>query len=163
MTDYIRVLGGCFPSAEAYVPPGGDSTVYGDLVWVTAPILQADLDASPCNTEIPPIPREVEIAEIESMAAGPVGKLFEIPFQRNGSVSNDWLLTDDLPTNQTPVVVPFDCKLVALSFANRDKTSKTELEIKSVSEGSGSGPSTLKLTWILDDVGTYVITPLGVF
>lgn len=45
MFNYIDIIGICFPAADANVPPGGDPTVYGDIVWNTAPIAQATLEA----------------------------------------------------------------------------------------------------------------------
>jgi hypothetical protein len=46
MVDYITIIGSCFPGSEAYT--SGDPAVYNNIVWVTAPISQATLDASPC-------------------------------------------------------------------------------------------------------------------
>ena len=155
MTNYLDILGGCFPSAEAYVPASGSQTNYDDLIWVTTPILQATLDVSPCASgPLPSIPEEILEATTASLAAGVMGKLFEITFNHEGDASNDWLETDDVPTNQTPIIIPFDCRLVALTFSNREETSKTELEIRCVAEGGGPGPSVLKYTWILDNIRT---------
>jgi len=46
--NYIEIIGGCFPGAEAHVPSGGDLYNYDDLVWITTPIDKATLEASDC-------------------------------------------------------------------------------------------------------------------
>ena len=46
MPNYIDVIGNCFPGSEVWT--AGDPTVYGDIVWETAIIDQATLDASEC-------------------------------------------------------------------------------------------------------------------
>lgn len=174
MPNYLRLVGEHFPNTDAYVPTGGDPTIYNDIVWMDTPIAQATLDALSTGEETLVTRIVAQLATINagdvlqwdganfapvtsgdvSTGAGAVGKLFEIPFQRNGSVSNDWLLTDDLPTNSTPIIIPFDSELVGLTFSNSDETSKTELEFRCVAEGGGAGPSILKYTWILDNVRT---------
>lgn len=42
--NYLLALSRCFPEAEAYVLSDGDPTVYDDLIWITPPISQADLE-----------------------------------------------------------------------------------------------------------------------
>lgn len=46
MTDYLDVLGHCFPDAEAQV--SGDQTIYENIIWKSTPIPQAELDAAIC-------------------------------------------------------------------------------------------------------------------
>lgn len=41
--NYLLALSQCHPDAEAYVPAGGDPTVYNDLIWITTPIPEATL------------------------------------------------------------------------------------------------------------------------
>lgn len=52
MTNYIEILGEYFPDTQAYVV--GDPTAYANVVWVTAQVPQADIDAAnltKCKTE----------------------------------------------------------------------------------------------------------------
>ena len=53
MPNYIDLIG-CHTLGEAYVDLSmGDPTVYGDLIWISTPILQATLDAlPPCPTAL---------------------------------------------------------------------------------------------------------------
>ncbi len=44
MPHYLDILAEFFPDAEAELGGNGDPTIYANLVWVTAPILQATLD-----------------------------------------------------------------------------------------------------------------------
>lgn len=44
MPNYVDIIAEYFPNSEVDVAPGGDPTVYGDLVWISAPVLQATLD-----------------------------------------------------------------------------------------------------------------------
>jgi len=53
MPNYLLILSGCFPGAEAYT--AGDPTVYEDLIWETTPIAKATLDASDCAINGPSV------------------------------------------------------------------------------------------------------------
>lgn len=81
---------------------------------------------------------------------------YSLFFEEVGSAASEWLETngDGVNSNQAPHIIPFDSKLVALTFTNTDNDSDTDLEIYSVPEGSGSGPSTLKFTWSLTNTRT---------
>lgn len=48
MANYIEILGSCFPNAQAYIIGNKDPSDYNSLQWVTPPIPQSVLDASPC-------------------------------------------------------------------------------------------------------------------
>jgi len=175
MPNYLELVGCHYDNAQAFVPGGGDPTVYGDLVWTTTPISQAELDSlDPC-----PSPEEIDLANFFSdlggllpgdtlewdgtqFVAGPPtqqitveGRLYEVAIESNtGAVGDEWLQSVDFPTNQTPIIVPFDCKLAALSFSNKDGGAKIDIEFYTVSESDGNSPSTLIYTWSLDTVRT---------
>jgi hypothetical protein len=60
MPNYIEVIGCYYNDAEAWT--AGDPTVYGNIVWETTPISQAELDAQPpC-----PTPEEVDLTNFFS-------------------------------------------------------------------------------------------------
>lgn len=49
MPDYLKIIGNCFPDAEAYIKGSNKSPEnYNDITWITTPIDQSVLDASPC-------------------------------------------------------------------------------------------------------------------
>lgn len=48
MPNYIQIIGDCFPGVQAIVTDGKDPSVYTNLTWISTPIPQAELDASPC-------------------------------------------------------------------------------------------------------------------
>ena len=175
MPNYIEIVGCFYTNAEAYVPEGNDPTVYADLVWTTTPIPQAELDAQP------PCPTGLEtdltnfFADLSGLQPGDTltydgtkftvgpptqqitveGRLYEVAIESNtGAVGDEWLQSVDFPTNQTPIIIPFDCKLAALSFSNKDDGSKIDIEFYTVSESDGNSPSTLVYTWSLDTVRT---------
>ena len=84
----------------------------------------------------------------------PARKMFELTFENPSSIGGDWLQLGGFPSNETPHVVAWDCKLVALTFSNKESGADTELEIQVVNEGNGNSPSPTVFTWILDDVRT---------
>jgi len=53
MPDYLRIIGDCFPGVQAFVEGNADPTVYANIQWVSTPVSQAELDASPCGQGIP--------------------------------------------------------------------------------------------------------------
>ena len=82
MPNYLEVIGNCFPGSEAWT--GGDPTVYGDIVWETAPIDQAVLDASECA--------QVSYVQAEIAPPSTVGGYHDIlTFGGTGVVKNKFL------------------------------------------------------------------------
>ncbi len=84
----------------------------------------------------------------------PAGKMFQLSFENPSSVGGDWLQLGGFPSNETPHVLAWDCKLVALTFSNKESGADTELQIQAVDEGDGRSPSPTVFTWILDNVRT---------
>jgi len=172
MPNYLELVGCHYDNAQAFVPGGGDPTVYGDLVWTTTPISQAELDSlDPC-----PSPEEIDLANFFSdleglvpgdtlvwdgtqFVAGPAGgggggiadKIFTIEFGTQSSIGDDWLHLDGNPSNETPHIVPWDCKLVAITFSNKESGADTKLQVNAVDEGDGKSPSPVVFEWIIDN------------
>lgn len=173
MPNYLELVGCHYDNAQAFVPGGGDPTVYGDLVWTTTPISQAELDSlDPC-----PSPEETDLANFFSdleglvpgdtlvwdgtqFVAGPsesgglTGRLFDITFENPSSIGGDWLQLGGFPSNETPHVMPVDGKLVGMTFSNKESGADTELQIQVVDEGDGKSPSPVVFTWVLDNART---------
>ncbi len=151
MPNYLEVIGGCFSGAEAYLPSGGDPTVYGDLVWVTAPVSQVDLDASPCaNNDLRTKAGNTEIVGVLD------NTLFQLIFQRESTVSNAWLShhgSNSLTSDASPAIIPFACNLVAVTFSNDKANIDFGLDLHRAKPGDGS-VNDIPYSWDLIDVRT---------
>lgn len=100
MPNYIEVIGNCFVGAEAYT--AGDPTVYANIVWVTAPIAQATLDASEC----------AQFDYVKSNLDNAV--VFTFDHDRLKSLS--WLGTGGTKTATAGYTIPQDATVVGISY-----------------------------------------------
>ena len=83
--------------------------------------------------------------------ATPAAQMFELTFTHLSSIGDDWLQTSGTPSNETPLLVPWDAKLVGLTYSNKEEGSDIDIEIYKVAENVGASPITLEFTWDLDD------------
>ena len=49
MPNYLEIIGNCFEGVQVQLTPGGDPTVYGDIIWISTQIAQATLDTVVCT------------------------------------------------------------------------------------------------------------------
>ena len=172
MPNYLRLIGEHFPTTGAYVPTGGDPTIYGDIVWIDTPIAQATLDALSTGEETLVTRIEAQIATLNTGdflqwdgtnfvpvpepggGGGLGGRLFDITFENPSSIGGDWLQLGGFPSNETPHVMPFAGKLVGITFSNKESNADTELEVRVVNEGAGNSPYSTLFTWVIDNART---------
>jgi hypothetical protein len=78
-----------------------------------------------------------------------VGSIHQMCFMDKGSVKNKWLGIGDshLSSNDTNGVIPWNSKLLAITFSNEKEYSDTDVKIYSVPEGGGSSPLSLDYSW----------------
>ncbi len=171
MADYLRLIGEFFPNTGAYVSLGNDPTIYSNIVWIDTPIDQATLDALSTGEETLESRVDARLAELtpgdilqwdgsnfvpipEPGGGGGddlTGKLFTIEFGTQSSIGGDWLHLDGNPSNETPHIMPWACKLVAITFTNKESSADTELQVNRVDEGQGNSPSPTVFSWIIDN------------
>ena len=153
MTDYLRVIGDCFPNAQAYVNGNDDPTVYSNIQWLTTPISQATLDSADC-----PVPLFLTDLELDQII-GAVGQLSEhLLFSPDVTRSNkklsvessvfrfeefelherDWLIFGEVSNSLTGIIVPYDCTVVRSTMHVRTcgSTLDINLVIDNIDNGS---------------------------
>ena len=139
MTDYIEIISNCFPDAEVYVLDNLDPSVYANVQWITTPIDQATLDASECAVSIETFSgNEVTFADT-------FGQVLEIKFSKSSNAVNAWLSYNGMPSDDNPSLIPFNGKIVGLSFSNDNTDVSTDMEIYVTPKGSEI--PVLKHTW----------------
>lgn len=89
-----------------------------------------------------------------SPPVGQAGSVFQIPFSYEGNNSKDrWLCTGGdtgITSDKSPAVMPFDCKIIAMTFTNRENDADTDLEIYSVLEAN-TNEKEIEFIWALRD------------
>jgi hypothetical protein len=77
-----------------------------------------------------------------------VGNFFQVEFTAGGNVANTWLAVSDaaLPSNITPWVVSFPCRLAGIFFSNANANVDQDVEIYAANAGAGNA-ETLRYTW----------------
>lgn len=90
-------------------------------------------------------------ATITIGTASPLGGIYALHFGDSGSVGNEYLENSisRRPTNEVPQIVPFNSKVIAYTYSNRDNDSDIDLKIYSVAENSANSPTILKDAWVL--------------
>lgn len=162
MPNYLMVLAECFPGVEAYT--AGDPTVYEELVWVSTPIDKATLDASLCanqNVSYGSVEVQGNLEEGDTLVWDGASWIPRSSVDVSGSVmtrefgygssnvKNRWLAftgNNGFPTNEVPVVIPWKCQLVGMTFSNEDPSADTDVMVYAADVGS-SNVDTLRLTW----------------
>lgn len=127
MSDYLKILGECFPEAQAYVKGANKSPYnYADLTWMTTPIDQATLDASPCATGNP-----IDIGTDYTVYSAGVGTGFYhgvIPFKSGTTRFSDEnsppVVTEGTEIWSFTVTPNFNTSVFTLSFTVQVDTSK---------------------------------------
>lgn len=138
MANYLEILSGCFPDAQAYVK-GGDPEVYSDIVWITPQISQAELDASECATS------SQTFSGSDVGFSDAFGQVLIEQFSKNSTVGDTWIEHNGLSSNDSPAIIPFDGKLVGVSFCNANDDCEIDLEIYITP--SGSSTASKVYTW----------------
>jgi len=86
----------------------------------------------------------------------PLGHIYNEVFIDDDKAKNKWLShygDGSSPSNMSPAVVPWDCKLVAATFTNQLDDVDIDIEIYSAAEGSGNTDA-LKTSWSLTNIRT---------
>lgn len=130
MPNYVDVISNCFPDAEIVIRAGKDPEVYGDIEWITTPIDQATLDASSCAVN----PLTYNINEVSFEDA--FGQVLVEEFSKSSNASNVWLSHNGQPSDANPSIIPFNGKVVGVSFSNDITGAGTDIEIYITEKGS---------------------------
>lgn len=159
--NYIRILGDCFPGDEAYVPPGSDPFVYTDLVWATAPVSQAVLEASECAS----VDEEL-VAATQMPTTQIVGKIFEVSFVYGSVSKNKWLSIETQgasnASNEIPYIIPWDSRLAGITFTNATPNADTNIQLWRANVGSEPNTGTLIYTWEIRNTRSAINTDLPI-
>lgn len=72
-----------------------------------------------------------------------VGKIWQCSTGESGSVRDEFTdnPADGKITSRTPIIVPWDSRLEAVTFSNADDNSDTDIEVYRVPIGQGRGPN----------------------
>lgn len=99
---------------------------------------------------------------IEEVKANSTSSIIQATFQNNGTSSNIWLNHGEspIPSNNTPFIIPFDCKFVGISFSNDSSGVDLDVEVNISNFNNGS---TIDKTFIyeLRDVRDYIKTDIN--
>jgi len=128
----------------------GSPFIYANLTWVVgSPIAQATLDA--------------EIAAfVPQKITSPAGMLFTVAFaDKSIIISNKWLSLDDIISNSTSYVIPWNCKIVGITFSNKNNGASSDIEIYKANVGAGA-TNTKILTWAISNARTARKTDISI-
>jgi len=150
LVNYLELLGRCFPDNQAYVLGTGDPTNYDDLIWLGASLPKATLDSSECYiTNFDQTTGEEITSEVEVGNAGSGGAIFTLAFNVEATAKNVWLSHEgdnSLSSNKVPGIIPWNCKLVAVTFSNQTSNAGTDIQIHKSLAGAGNATS-ISHTW----------------
>jgi hypothetical protein len=113
---------------------------------------------------------EFTTAEITAVSAGDpnnlTGKTFGATFVHNSGAKNVWLRHEShdggLSSDKVPFVIPWDCNLVAVTYSNREYTSRVDVEVWATPLGQNPETNcTKKCTLEIRNHRTAVATDLG--
>lgn len=170
--NYIEIIGDCFPNSEAVVGVGKNPEIYSDLTWITTPISQAVLEASNCANATSTVdsagePVEGDILVWNGTAWGTLSyadtnPVFHVTFTNESTTKNRWLdYMEDKSSDEIPFVVPFNVKMVAITFSNEVDDADTDVMVYHAAKDQGS-TTTVKETWQVRSVrvaGKTIISP----
>jgi hypothetical protein len=82
---------------------------------------------------------------------GLVGSLHQMVFNEYGTAQNEWLeyYGDSKYSNNSHGIMPFQSKLVAITWSCKTADADVEISVYSTPEGGGVSPKTLDLQWSL--------------
>lgn len=84
------------------------------------------------------------------------GRIFQYNFYEDGSAKNKWLeFTDGTGCNETAGVIPWDCKLIAITYSNERRNTDVTLEVRTAPLNS-AGNDVLGVNWVISDARTGV-------
>jgi len=147
-----KILGKNFNPYEVYEVPGGkwlelfnkskdaDSNIYSWLNDETLKVSKDEGDTYLSKSD------GIEWCRLLSFYdnSNPPNIIKGLPFQAvfldNGSTGNEWLCQYDanIPSNQSPYVVPFDCRLVGITYSNSKDEVDSDIEIWVSALGDGT-------------------------
>lgn len=132
--NYLEKLSNCYPESQAYILGNKDPNIYSNLIWSTTQIPQATLDSA------------VSIVQSNDIITSSANPIFSNTFSYNGSTSNRWLsLSNGINTDKTPLVLPWDSRLIGISYSN-EKVTNIDIEIHKAPYNDASS-DILNLTW----------------
>jgi len=160
--NYIQIIGDCFPASEAVILPGKNPTIYTDLTWISAPISQATLEASDCAVNSnnnsadslnfvggTPTTGDTVVwngTEWVLQSAGSLG-IFQVSFSNESTTKNRWLdYVKDRSCDEVPFVVPYNSKLIGITFSNKTSNRSTDVRIYKATQTQGNVDSLIH-TW----------------
>jgi len=124
------------------IDDGVNVSISYDIAPNAAQLIQLDdvLAAHDCST-----------LNDEDTAGDSIGSIFHVTFMNESTTKNKWLeYMEDNSSDEVPFVVPFNVKLVAITFSNENYNKDTDIRIYSAEVGSGSSNS-LVHTWSIRD------------
>jgi len=84
------------------------------------------------------------------------GRIFQYNFYEDGSAKNKWLeFSDGTGCDETAGVIPWDCKLIAITYSNERKNTDVTLEVRTAPLNSGA-TDVLAKGWVIVDARTGV-------
>lgn len=72
-----------------------------------------------------------------------LGSTIQLGFSYNGGANNKWLDAghNSMPSDETPLVVPFQSRLIAVTYTNSENDSDVDVEIYRSAAGQGNSDS----------------------
>jgi hypothetical protein len=81
--------------------------------------------------------KDIQLA-IEEAKSSSIGSIYCLDFIRQGASGNTWLYNGDsgIPSNATPAVLPFNCKLVSAAIASDSGNRNFDINVNVVKAGT---------------------------
>lgn len=91
---------------------------------------------------------------IEEVRTSSIGGIYHLDFVRAGSFRNAWMRIQEsgIPSDETMHIVPWDSKIIGLTFSNRKANADTKLNLWRVDSQDEITPSDLVFSWDLVNV-----------
>lgn len=146
--NYLQALERCFPDTQAYITTG-DPTNYADIIWITTQIPQATIDSSSCVIGVFDDTTGDVVTTDYNVSGTDSGPIFSLVFNKDSISKNTWLShngDNSLTSDRSPAVIPWNCRLVAMTFSNQAEAADTDVQIYKADAGAGSSDA-LVHTW----------------
>lgn len=131
--NYLEKLSECYPESQAYIVGNNDPNIYSNLIWLTSQIPQATLDS--------------EVSNVQSNDIVSGQNIFQANFSYIGNIYNKWIGTEtSIPSNESPYIIPWKCKIIGISYSNKEFNSNIDLQIFK-SDNNNENINNLMLQW----------------
>jgi len=118
-----------------------------------ADVVSGTLVVNDGTSDLNAVDGELWLNRFQEESSTIVYSIFPLVFSRNGSAQAKWMsnIADVMSSNQTFAYIPFKCKVVGVTFSNKNSGVDVDVEIWKSAEGNAANES-MVYEWELSNV-----------